>query len=226
MKQLSFLVALGVMFGSVGMGRAAPTFIESRLYLRVEAQVVPDPLQWRVSDRHVTGGYLDQDASATASSSTNNGTAIAEAAAEMTWQSKSRGQVTFHDVGFVQAILHPTGMADINNSYWYYTFTTAHEKEFTLNYAIGIGDTTSEVVGIQGFSFVVSQNGNTIYAEDLDLNTAGSIVVPLDPFQTYTVTIIPNGAFQSDDGLAISSMWGDFSWAIKKGGHEHRAKPR
>ncbi len=224
MKQLVFLFALAMVFGSVGTGRADPTFIESRLTLKTEAQVLPDPVQYLVSDRHSTGGYADQTASATSSSSTSNGTAIALASARTIWESSKRGQVVFDNIGFVQAILNPSGMADVNDSIWYYTFTNGKETEFKLDYAIGIGDSTDEIVGIQGFSFEVDQNGETVYVQDFDLNSSGTIAVPLDPFQTYTVKIIPNGGFQSDDGLGISSMWGDFAWAIKKSGHDHRIR--
>src|SRR5579871_4818954 len=104
MKHRIFLVAFVVALVSVGTGRADPTFIESRLYLRAEAQVHPDPVQWRVDDRYTTGGYYDESASVTASSSTSSGTAIALASASMSWESTAKGRVTFDNVGFVQAI--------------------------------------------------------------------------------------------------------------------------
>jgi hypothetical protein len=215
MKQLGFLFALGVVFGSVGIGRAEPTFIAARLTLTTEAQVLPDPVQYFVSDRYSTGAFADQTASSSASSSTGNGTAIAQASAHTYWQSNARGRVVFDNVAFVQAILHPSGMADVNNSIWYYTFVNEDENVFKLHYDIGIKDSTDEIVGIRGFSFEVDENGQTIYAQDLDLNDSGTIVVPLDPYQTYTVKVIPNGSFQEDSGLGISSMWGNFSWTIK-----------
>jgi len=106
-------------------------------------------------------------------------------------------------------------MADVDNSAWHYTFTTSDENEFKVKYGVGISQTTNPVVGIQGFSVEVEQGGQLIFAQDLDLGTDGTLVVPLDPYQTYTVWIIPSGGFQEDSGLGISSMWGDFSWAIK-----------
>lgn len=215
MKHRGFLMAFALTLVSVGTGRADPTFIESRLYLRAEAQVYPDPLQWVVQSRYIVGGYYDQDASVSSASSTSNGTAIAQARAAMTWTSESKGRVTFDDVSFVQAILSPSGMADVNNSFWYYTFTTGDENELKIKYGVGIKQTTSPIVGIQGFSVQVTHNGGLVFGQDLDLDTNGTLVVPLEPYQTYTVWILPSGGFHEDSGLGISSMSGDFSWSLK-----------
>lgn len=215
MKHRDFLMALGLVLVGAGIGRADPTFLESRLYLRGEAQVHPDPLQWQVTDRHITGGYFDESATVQVISSTSNGAASAFVSAEMTWDSAARGRVTFDDVGFIQVIFHPSGMADVNQTNWYYTFTTSDENLFKVDYFIGIGDSTSQIVGIQGFTVTAEQYGEVFWAQDLDLNTSGTLEIPLDPYQTYTVRIIPDGAFNNDSGQAISSMWGDFAWVIK-----------
>src|SRR5262249_27194293 len=102
MKQLgSSWLALVVVLGGFGRSQAQPTFGETRLKLRAEAAVAPDPVQWKVVERFLTGSYLDFEDSVATSSSTDNGTITALASASVTWESTSRGRVTFTDTGFL-----------------------------------------------------------------------------------------------------------------------------
>lgn len=210
---LSFL-ALSLLAGLGEKAAADPTFVEAQLNVRVEAQVAPDVVQWRVQSRDQTGGYADLHAATTISSSTSNGSISTFASAQATWASTGRGNVQFGDTGFVQAVFSGGANSDVNNSGWSYTFTTGTEDVFTLSYAVATSSETDDPTGLDGFVFAVLQNGSTIYSQNLDLDSADTVAVSLSPNQTYTATLIPVVNLSGGMGLCIAAMNGNFDWAI------------
>ncbi len=207
-------LALGFLMSLGGMATADPTFIEAQLDIRVEAQVAPDVVQWRTQTRDQTGAYADLNAGTTINSSTSNGSITTFASAQATWSSSGQGSVHFGDTGFAQAVFSAGANSDVDNSGWSYTFTTGDEDTFALNYAVATSPETDDPTGLGGFIFAVFQNGQTIYSQDLDLDTADGVVVPLNPNQTYTVAIVPVIELSGGTGLCIAAMTGDFDWAI------------
>jgi hypothetical protein len=196
------------------MATADPTFVEAQLNLRVEAQIAPDVVQWRLQTRDQTGAYADLNAGTTINSSTSNGSITTFSSAQATWSSTGQGSVHFGDTGFVQAAFTAGANSDVDNSGWSYTFTTGTEDTFTLSYAVATSRETDDPTGLGGFIFAVLQGGNTIYSQNLELDTADGVVVALNPNQTYTVMILPVVELSGGTGLCIASMSGDFDWSI------------
>jgi hypothetical protein len=206
-------LAVLVVLAGVCRVEADPIFVKSRLKLRAEASVDPDPFQWEVSDRYLTGAYADMQGNAAASSSTGNGSITSVASASVTWESTARGHVSFSNTGYLWAVLAASGRADLNGSYWSYRFTTQNEDTFTLDYDVGIG-TASTVAGVQGFALAVYQDNQFIYGEQMDLETSGTIQVPLAPHGNFMVVILPQGDLSSGPDLGVTTMWGEFEWQI------------
>jgi hypothetical protein len=209
-------LAVVIIFGIVGRGQAQePVFADSRLNLRGEAAVVPDPYQWKVYVDDVTGAYQNMAGNVAMSSSTDNGSITVCSSATATWLSNSHGRVTFDETGFIWAVFGASGNADLDTSAWSYTFIPKVDESFVLGYAIGLGKSSTDILGIEGFSVVVYQGSDVIFSQDLDLETAGSLAVPLTAHQTHTVVISPVAELSVDPGLGISTMWGHFQWAIE-----------
>lgn len=213
MKQLSWSW-LALLVGVAGVAHADPIFIESRLKLRVEAAVVPDVPQWQVDDHYQTGDYGDMTASATAVSNTGNGVASAFSSGGITWDSSANGHLSFGDTGFFRSIAQENGTADLNDSGWSYTFITQEETTFVLDFWVDTGSVFTDTNGLYGFTLAVMQGEDMMFAQDMDLGTADSIAVALDPGETYTVVIIPNAEIDDATGLGISSMQANFDWEI------------
>jgi hypothetical protein len=225
-------LVLGLLAGFVGTAAADPTFVEARLNLRVEAQVAPDVVQWQLQSRYQTGGYADLQAATTVSDSNTHGSISTFSAAQASWASTAQGSVHFDDTGFVQAAFSAPANSNVDSSGWSYTFITGDEDTFTLNYAVASSPETDDPSSLGGFIFAVLQGGDTPYSQNLDVDTADQVVVPLSPYQTYTAVLIPVVELSGGTGLCIAAMTADFDWGISAGdmqtghlnGKGHKAK--
>ena len=61
----------------------------------------------------------------------------------------------------------------------------------------------------------MSQDGETFYEADLDLETADILQVPLEPNTMYTVAIYPVAEIGGNIGWGIAAMQAEFDWVIR-----------
>jgi hypothetical protein len=216
------MVRLGIaILGSaffLGLGgriSADPIPHEANVILYSDASVEPDPLQWTLTTRQVTGGVAPLEGSATASASNSNGASVSFVSGSADWSSPGQGTVTFGDTGFLHAVPQSNGNASVIQSCWNYRFTTQDETSFSLDYAVYLSSYSSDSNGLYGFSVEVSQDGETIFQADLDLDSADSLQVDLEPYTMYTVAIYPVAAIDGNLGMGLAAMQGEFDWVIQ-----------
>jgi hypothetical protein len=208
-------LALAIMSVGVTRLQAQPSFRETRLDLYTEAQVDPFGWQWQDNNAWYTGYYHDASLNCAMPASSSEGSVTAFTSASMTWESASKGNVSFTDTGFLWAMFGGSGAADLDQTFWSYTFTAGNDKAFKLKYSAGVATSSVDEPFVYGFSLLVYQGGELIFAEDMDVGTAGHLKVRLSPGETYTAVIQPNADLSISDGYGLCTMWGNFDWEIK-----------
>lgn len=214
---IRFGLALWPCVGLLAPAMANPVPLQATLALSSQAQIDGLPLQFdRMSQTQ--GGSLDEMTFTTNAVATSEaGTAMAFTSIDAVWQDPGTGTVTFGDTGFLTD-LDDTGTVAMNGTHWTYRFNAGGDDQLLLDYNVQLTTDTTDSTGLSGIRFVVIQGGYLpVFDQTIVPGSANTFVVPLDPTEQYTISLIPVARLSTTLGARTAGMTGDFNFFIGLG---------
>ena len=213
-----YLIALGTLTACLVPADADPVALDATVAVNAQAQVNDNPLQYQRITQSADAAFDPIAISADAGLVTDDGSAEAFTSVTATWDSPGQGSVQFGDTGFSTAVDAVGGQVNVDGTHWTYRFHSTSENQLTLAHEVDLTPDTTDPAGLDGFRFVVILGGyDPIFEQLLAPGDMNVLTVPLEPGQTYTVSLIPEASLSGDVGTRTAAMTGNFSWTVSGG---------
>jgi hypothetical protein len=211
-------LALGLLAACLMPAGADPVALDATVAVNAQAQVNDSPVQYQRITRSADAAFDPIAVSADAGLDTDDGSAEAFTSVSAAWDSPGQGSVQFGDTGFTTAVDAVGGQVNVDGTHWTYRFRSTSENQLTLTYEVDLTPDTTDPTGLGGFRFVVILGGyDPIFEQLLAPGDMDVLTVPLEPGQTYTVSLIPVASLSGDVGTRTAAMTGNFSWTVSGG---------
>jgi hypothetical protein len=212
-------IALGLLAACLTPAEADPVALDATVAVNALAQVDDSPVQYQRLTRAADANFDPITVSADAGLTTDDGSAEAYTSVTATWDSAAHGSVQFGNTGFTTQLDAAGGQVNIDGTHWTYRFRSTNEDQLSLAYEVDLTPDTTDPTGLDSFRFVVILGGyDPIFEQLLAPGDMGVLTVPLEPGQTYTVSLIPRAGLSGDVGARTAAMTGDFTWSVGSGG--------
>jgi hypothetical protein len=213
-----YSIALGLLVVCLTPAGADPVALDATVAVNAQAQVNGTPLQYDRTTQSADAAFDPIAISADAGLETDDGSAEAFTSVTASWDSPGQGSVQFGDTGFTTNVDAAGGLVNVNGTHWTYRFSSTSETQLSLAYEVDLTADTTDSTGLGGFRFVVILGGyDPIVDQLLAPGDMGVLTVPLQPGQTYTVSLIPQAGLSGDVGTRTAAMTGNFSWTVTGG---------